>query len=221
MLMSMVFTFGYISGGHFNPAVTIGVVLIHQLKMRRASFYILCQVLGGMLAGLTGWVLLEKPEQLTPPKPMADSGMPVFRAFLAELIYTCCLVSVVLHVACSRQRDNHHYGLAIGMTVLASAYSVGKISGGSFNPAVATALHFQKCVSDHCRDLKFLPLYWLAPIVGAAVASFLFDVVHKKLVAEDTAIYRREDASGKALSGVFAPSDADQIDQKLVSQVNE
>jgi glycerol uptake facilitator-like aquaporin len=217
MLMAMVFTFGYISGGHFNPAVTIGVVLIHQLKKRRAFFYILCQLIGGLLAGLTGWVLLEKPENLHPPRPTADSGMPVFRAFFAEAIYTCCLVSVVLHVACSRQRDNHHYGLAIGMTVLASAYSVGKISGGSFNPAVATSLHIQKCVSDRCGDIKFLPLYWLGPLIGAGVASFLFEVVHKTLQVEDSSIYHREDASGKALSGFFQPAESE---RNLVEAVN-
>ena len=214
MLMAMVFTFGYISGGHFNPAVTLGVLLIHQLKKRRAFFYVMCQLIGGLAAGMTGWVLLDEPGNLTPPKPTSDKGMPVFRAFLAEAIYTCCLVSVVLHVACSRQRDNHHYGLAIGMTVLASAYSVGKVSGGSFNPSVATALHIQKCVSDHCGDIKFLPLYWLGPIVGAVIAAFLFQVVHHSFEVEESNVYNREDATGKAISGLHFR--LENSEQKLV-----
>lgn len=193
MLMAQVFAFGYISGGHFNPAVTLGVLLIRQLKMRRAFFYVLCQCLGGFLAALCGCVLLDTPANLHPPRPVADSGMPVFRAFFAEAIYSCCLVSVVLHVACSRQRDNHHYGLAIGMTVLASAYSVGHISGGAFNPSVATALHVQKCLSDGCGEfIKFLPLYWLGPSVGAGVAAFLFKVVHQSFELEETNVYVRE-----------------------------
>lgn len=194
MLVAMVFAFGYISGGHFNPAVTLGVLLIRQLKFRRAMSYFVCQFIGGILSGLVACVLLDRA--VSPPMPKASSGMPVLRAFLAEVIYTSCLVSVVLHVACSRQRDNHHYGLAIGMTVLASAYSVGSISGGAFNPAVATALHMQRCIISGCADtIKFLPMYWLAPLLGSGIAAFLFTLVHETFELEESNVYSRERAA--------------------------
>ena len=134
MLMTQVFAFGYISGAHFNPAVTLGVVLVGQLKLKRAAFYVFAQTVGGIAAGLLAVLLLDKAdmELFTPPSPVkledgTVAGGAIGRAFLSELIFTCCLVTVVLHVACSRQRNNNHYGLAIGMTVMSSAFSVGKI----------------------------------------------------------------------------------------------
>jgi len=194
MLMAQVFCFGYISGGHFNPAVTLGVVLIGQLKRRRAGFYLLAQVLASLAAALVGWGLQDAPGDLHPPAPELSpiTGEPdIARAFFSELIYTSCLVSVVLHVACSRQRDNQHYGLAIGMTVLASAFAVGGISGGGFNPSVATCLHLEKCFSGDCSVIKFIWIYWIAPLLGAALAAFLFMVV-THLATEEKGVYVRE-----------------------------
>ena len=211
MLMAQVFAFGYISGAHFNPAVTLGVVLVGQLKLKRASFYVLAQTLGGIAAGLLSILLIGDEDMLTfqPPQPVADAngkfgGTEIGRAFLSELIFTCCLVTVVLHVACSRQRNNNHYGLAIGMTVMSSAFSVGKISGGGFNPAVSTGLLIGKCiggsndgVADSCQPMRFLWLYWLAPFIGSVLASGMFLVVHA-MESEEGHIY--EDELNKELS---------------------
>jgi glycerol uptake facilitator-like aquaporin len=203
MLMAQVFAFGYISGGHFNPAVTLGVLLIGQVKARRAGFYVLAQLLGGILAAVISWVLIDETHSgfktTNAPKPLNDiltssvTSMTIFRALLAEFIFTSALVSVVLHVACSRQRDNHHYGLAIGMTVLASAYSVGGISGGAFNPAVATALHFQRLFMGDTAQIQYLWIYWVGDLLGACAAAGLFSIV---TAMEDTeAIYLREEKS--------------------------
>jgi len=193
MPMAQVFCFGYISGGHFNPAVTLGVVLIGQLKKRRAGFYLLSQVLASVAAALVGWGLQDYPDNLHPPSPQLDDAgeRQYARAFFSELIYTSCLVSVVLHVACSRQRDNQHYGLAIGMTVLASAFAAGPISGGGFNPAVATSLHLEKCFSGDCSLFQFIWIYWVAPLLGAGAAAFLFIVV-THLETEEKGVYVRE-----------------------------
>jgi len=193
MLMAQVFCFGYISGGHFNPAVTLGVVLIGQLKTRRAGFYFLAQILASVAAALVGWGLQDQPAILHPPVPeFSPEGVREYaRAFFGELIYTSCLVSVVLHVACSRQRDNQHYGLAIGMTVLASAFAAGPISGGGFNPAVASCLHLQKCFSGDCSQFEFIWIYWSAPLLGAGLAAFLFKVV-THLETEERGVYIRE-----------------------------
>jgi MIP family channel proteins len=192
MLMAQVFCFGYISGGHFNPAVTLGVVLIGQLKVRRACFYLLAQMIAALLAALVGWGLQDRPDSLNPPTPRVTEGeLEYARAFFSEMIYTSCLVSVVLHVACSRQRDNQHYGLAIGMTVLASAFAAGPISGGGFNPAVATSLHLQKCLAGDCSNFGYIWIYWVAPLLGAGAAAFLFIVV-THLETEEKGVYLRE-----------------------------
>jgi aquaporin Z len=132
-LMVMVYAGGHISGGHFNPAVTLGALVRGRIGPRDAAAYWVVQLVGAALAGgLVRWVIL----------PVHDtaktlSGHAMGAAFVVELLFTFALVYVVLNVATSRDHPNNSfYGLAIGFTVLAGAFAVGSISGGVFNPAV-------------------------------------------------------------------------------------
>jgi glycerol uptake facilitator-like aquaporin len=223
-----VFAFGYISGAHFNPAVTLGVVLIRQLKVRRATFYVFAQMLASVCAGVVGMFLIAPADKskVAPPMPVfnttdfSSTPQDICRAFFSELVFTVCLVTVVLHVACSRQRDNNHYGLAIGMTVMGSAFSVSSISGGGFNPAVATGLVVQECLAGQCRAARYLWLYWLAPLVGAAIAALLFEIVHA-LEVEEHYIYNvdkvrkqdseQQDAADKPLVTLLSASQGEAV----------
>ena len=90
-------------------------------------------------------------------------------AVITELTYTFALASVVLHVATTKaQEGNSFFGLAIGFTVAAAAVAAGGVSGGAFNPAVGTAL---PAVHGHGKDIW---IYWVGPLVGAAIAGLLF-----------------------------------------------
>lgn len=172
MLMSMVFTFGYISGGHFNPAVSFAVFLsTKEFTKDKLVVYILAQI-GGACCSALYCVMIHGPEFPT-PNPGLD-GLAIFRAFLAESVYTFVLASVVLHVACSKQKDNNFYGFAIGFAVLVAALCVGGVSGGAFNPAVATGLIVVRCLTAYCLPLANLWLYWTSEILGAFVASIFF-----------------------------------------------
>ncbi|KAH9578978.1 Major intrinsic protein [Trypanosoma melophagium] len=179
MLCVLVFTFGYISGGHFNPAVTFAVMLIRAIRMEEAVAYWIAQVIGGILGAVVGIIINGFPRHL--PAPQVHKNMPgyVFTGFIAEALFTGFLVTVVLHVAYSKQRNHHYYGLTIGMCLLAAGYSVGGVSGGAFNPAVATGLQLTKCIAaGYCIPLMHLWLYWAAPAAGALGASLLFKMTH-------------------------------------------
>ena len=176
MLGTLVFAFGYISGGHFNPAVTFGIMLIRGIDKYKGLMYIACQVMGGF-GVLFALALTEDAINFPAPEPNpngADHGKYAIKAFLAEFIFTFILVSVVLNVACSRQKENNFYGIAIGFTVTSAAYSVGGISGGGFNPAVATGLQLVKCFFGNCDGFTWFWMYWLAPMCGGAVAALFF-----------------------------------------------
>ena len=185
ILAVLVFAFGYISGGHFNPAVTLGVMLIHAIRIETAIAYCIAQVAGGILGAFFGLAIVGVQPGI--PAPEVFGGLPEFvvRAFIGEAIFTGALVTVVLHVACSKQKNNHYYGLAIGMCVLAAAYAVGGISGGAFNPMIATSLQVVKCAAVSCTPLLNLWLYWAAPASGALGASILFKMVHPVDVPSD------------------------------------
>ena len=174
MLMVMIFCFGYISGGHFNPSVTLAVFLsVADFKKHKLILYVIAQIAGSCAAGLY-YTMIQGPGSLVYPVPQALTFTAMLRTFLAESTYTFMLASVVLHVACSKQKNNNFYGFAIGMTVLAGALCVGSISGAAFNPAVATGLIFVRCLTLQCLGMATLWLYWLSHIVGSVVASIFF-----------------------------------------------
>ena len=135
ILMAMVYAGGHVSGAHYNPAVTLAVLVRRRIEIREAVGYWISQCIGGLLGSAV--VCAVAPTQTS---PMNLSGHAIVAAFVAELLVTFALCYVVLNVATSKDHpDNSFYGLAIGFTVAAGAVAVGGISGGAFNPAVAVA----------------------------------------------------------------------------------
>ncbi|EAN94139.1 aquaporin-like protein, putative [Trypanosoma cruzi] len=170
MFMCMVFTFGYISGGHFNPAVTMAVFLVRKLDFVRAVGYTICQTGASLGAGLVAMAIQGGTDIFVPYVDKAYVSSGIF----SELIFTFAIATVVLNVAYSRQSGNFFYGFAIGMTVAAGSASVGRISGGAFNPAAATGLQLALCLTGNCEPLASFWIYWMAPLVGSALAALLY-----------------------------------------------
>jgi aquaporin Z len=133
-LMVMVYAGGHISGGHYNPAVTMAALVRGRIHLRDAVGYWIAQVVGALVAGAAGRAIVNPAHVAT----LRLTGHAMTAAALAELFITFALCYVVLNVATSRDHPNNgFYGLAIGFTVAAGAFAVGGISGGVFNPAVA------------------------------------------------------------------------------------
>ena len=166
-LMVMIFAGGHISGGHFNPAVTLGVWLRGQCADKDVAPYMISQIIGAVLAAFAV-KFLKGGAAVTPLQP---ATLP---ALLAEFLFTFALVYVVLNTATAKGTSgNSFYGLAIGFTVLVGAFSVGNISGGAFNPAVAVGIS--------CMGLLPWPniwIYFVADFVGGAVAAGAFKAVN-------------------------------------------
>ena len=165
-LMVMVYAGGHISGGHYNPAVTLGALVRGRIGPRDAVAYWVVQLVGAALAGwLVHWVIL----------PVHDtaktlSGHAMGAAFVAELLFTFALVYVVLNVATSKDHPNNSfYGLAIGFTVLVGAFAVGSISGGVFNPAV-----FVGTAITGLFAWSTIWVYFLAQLLAGALAGLTF-----------------------------------------------
>jgi aquaporin Z len=134
MLMVMIYAGGHISGGHYNPAVTMAALVRRRISATDAVGYWIVQALAGIAAGAAARAIVNPLHVRT----LTLSGHGLVAAALVELIFTFGLCYVVLNVATSKdQLKNGFFGLAIGFTVLAGAFAVGGISGGAFNPAVA------------------------------------------------------------------------------------
>jgi aquaporin Z len=133
-LMVMIYAGGHISGGHYNPAVTMGALVRGRIGIGEAVGYWAAQVVGGVIAGWIGRAVVNPPAVAT----LTLTGHAETAAAVVELIGTFALSYVMLNVATSKdQPGNGFFGLAIGFTVAAGAFAFGGISGGVFNPAVA------------------------------------------------------------------------------------
>lgn len=165
-LMVMIFAGGHISGAHYNPAVTLGVLLRGKATPSDLAGYWVAQLVGAALAAFT--VRSLKGDYTVAPLEPA-----VGAALLAEFLFTFALVFVVLNVATAKGNEgNSHYGLAIGFTVTVGAYAVGGISGGAFNPAVALGITLLGLTA--AADIW---IYLLANLAGGAAAALLFNAL--------------------------------------------
>jgi aquaporin Z len=171
-LMVMIYAGGHFSGGHYNPAVTLGVTLRGKATWAEAGPYMVAQVLGGLAAA--GLVLFIKGGQVVPAgPPPTDYGIPA--KLLAEFLFTFALVYVVLNSATAKGTEgNSFYGLAIGFTVVVGAFAVGPVSGGAFNPAVAVGVTTMGLV-DPVTNI-WIPL--VADFAGGAAAGLLFNALN-------------------------------------------
>ncbi len=179
MLMVMVYMGGHISGAHYNPAVTIAVYLRGAMEKRDILPYIGAQLLGAWLAASA--VHLITGETFA-PAPGADYG--AIQALLSEIIVTFALVLVILNVATSKATEgNSYYGLAIGFTVMAGAYSVGDISGAAFNPAVGAGPIIVDALAGD-GSFSNLWIYIVGPVLGSLGAIPVFRMQNPEEAAE-------------------------------------
>lgn len=174
MLMSMVFTFGGFSGGHFNPSVSFAALMINELKLKPFLMYVAAQFAAAICAALYATTIIG----LDLPTPTTSGLLDVWQTLLAEAAFTFALSSVMLHAQYSRQRSHDFAGLAAGMIVVAGGFSVfGGFKNGAFNPAVAVGIQIVSCITGDCKPLIHVWLYLLAPTAGAFLASFLYNIL--------------------------------------------
>ena len=166
-LMVMVYAGGHISGGHYNPAVTLAVWMRGRHATTDLAPYWVAQFAGALIAAFTA--------KFVTGSRFDDPLVPrVGPALFAELLFTFALVWVVLNVATSkRTTGNSFYGLAIGMTVMAGAFSVGAVSGGAFNPAVAIGMSTMGIVAP-----SSIWIHIVGDFLGAAVAAIGFRILN-------------------------------------------
>ena len=170
-LMIMVYMGGHISGGHYNPAVSLAALMRGALPSGDFLPYVVSQVAGATVAALVVNIITG---QTFAPAPAATAS--TLGALLVELLYTFALALVVLNVATSKKTEgNSYYGLAIGMTVMAAAFAGGGISGGAFNPAVGLGPTIINATMGG-GSWASLWLYLVGPFLGGALAAIVFKI---------------------------------------------
>lgn len=164
-LIAFVYAFSHVSGAHFNPAITISLWVTKKIEGSVAAVYIICQLLGAILAaalveGFFGGAYQTIPRVIT---------LDVFPTILLEAFLTFFLVLVFYGTLVDRRSHTSHGGLAIGLVFAALVLIGYELTGGVMNPAKAFGPAF---IANFWNDQL---VYWIGPIVGAVAAGLLYE----------------------------------------------
>jgi MIP family channel proteins len=168
-ILVMIYAFGAVSGGHFNPAVTFGFLVTRRIGFGGAITYWIAQLVG---ASLAAWVLLRAwhgPTEAHLGAPAVAAGVSPMLAMCLEGLMAFMLVIVIFGSAVDPRASKGFAGLAIGLTLVGNILAGGALTGASFNPARAFG---PALLSGYWQDQW---LYWVGPLLGGAIAALLYD----------------------------------------------
>lgn len=173
VLAGLTYAGWHVSNAHYNPAVTLAVLMSGKIDRTDALYYVIAQVAGSLAAALFGVFLLNSGGAATIATHVSKNGLC---ALVAEFLGAFALVYVILHVMYTRNETSiAHYGIAVGSVLTAMTWSLGSISGGVFNPALA----FGASITGMYEWSDFW-LYVIGALLGAAAAASAYQVLTRK-----------------------------------------
>jgi len=181
-LMCMIYAVGDVSGAHFNPAVTVAVLLsrLDTIGLSRALKYIGSQILGAIFAAFTYMFIAKGETFYFGRRPVGGNAFwPQIAA--AEILFTMVLCLVVLGVAVSkRTASKDMFGFAIGSCIIVGGCAAGAASGGVLNPAVSIGISTVNLTRNEGAGatLVRMLLYSLFQMIGGAIAALIVRVTH-------------------------------------------
>ncbi|MGN8246534.1 aquaporin [Cellulomonas soli] len=197
-LVAAIASVGHISGGHFNPAVTLGAVLAGRTPARDLLPYWLVQVVAGIAATAVLFVVANTLPALdgqvtsffaaaangygehSPIAAQGIEGFPVLAALLIEFVATAVFVGVILAVT-DRRASSVNAAVVIGLTLAALLLVAIPVTNGGLNPARSLAA----AVFSGSELLKQVWVFWVAPLLGAAVAALVYRAFATSPALED------------------------------------
>jgi MIP family channel proteins len=173
VVTAMIYTLGPISAAHFNPAVTLAFTIARRFPLRHVPAYFAAQLAGAVLASFLHQVLYGGTLAARAHYGATTPAVPVGAAVGFEIILTFLLMLVIMAVATDRRVPGAVPGLAIGLTVALCATFGGPATGASMNPVRSLA----PALFAGGSALSALPLYLIAPPVGAVLAALCYELL--------------------------------------------
>jgi MIP family channel proteins len=173
---------GHISGGHFNPAVTLGFVVTRRIEGRLAATYWFAQLIGAVLAAfMLTWLLPQNQvDAVNLGAPAVGNGIGAGSAVVIEGVLTFFLVWVIFATAADpRGTFASIAGLAIGLTITLDIYIGGPYTGAAMNPARAFG---PDLVQNFWSDAW---VWWVGPLVGGALAALVYEHLYLRPVSPE------------------------------------
>ena len=181
-VLTMAYAVGYISGGHFNPAVTIGLAVAGRFSIPRVIPYIVAQVVGAIIAALVLYVIVDASFGQAGIGGFAANGYgdlspgkySMVSAFVSEAVLTCFFLLVILGSTDSRAPSGFA-PIAIGLCLTLVHLISIPITNTSVNPARSLS----QAIFAQGAYLSQVWLFWVAPIIGAIAAGIIHQILFK------------------------------------------
>nr|DAD35661.1 TPA_asm: hypothetical protein HUJ06_006301 [Nelumbo nucifera] len=168
IVMVMIYAVGHISGGHFNPAVTITFAIFRGFPWAQVPIYVMAQVVGSTFGSATLYLLFPvKPKDYFGTLPVGSD----IQSLVLEIIISYLLMFVISGVATDDRAIGELAGIAIGMTILLNVVIAGPVSGASMNPARSLG----PAIVMH--QYKSIWVYIVGPIVGTIAGAFSYNLI--------------------------------------------
>ena len=172
--------FGYVSGGHFNPAISVASAAAGRTSLKALPVYVVAQLIGAVLAVVILWVVIQGVPELAETRTVFSAlangygveygaGFPLASALLTEVVGAALLTAVFLGATAGR-KPAATAAFAVGVTYVVLLTFLAPITGGSLNPARSTAV----ALFGDSNALGQLWLFWVAPILGALIAGLIY-----------------------------------------------
>ena len=177
VLAVMISALGHISGGHFNPAITIGMLTANKITLRPALTYLIAQLSGAAAAGFLLQFIIPSPawQPVHLGAPSLGPGITIVQAVTVETVLTFFLALAVCGVALDPKGSwNAVAGFGIGTVLIFDILVGGLITGAAMNPARAFGPALAAGYWNHHA------VYWFGPLTGAVLATFLYTTVFLK-----------------------------------------
>jgi MIP family channel proteins len=185
-LLAGIASVGSISGGHFNPAVTISMFASGRFSRKRVPAYIVAQLAGATLAAAVTLALVGMTAaslagvDLGSNLPNLSLPTPIFSAVLAEIVGTTFLAMAVLGSTDPDSSGISWGSSSIGLVLAASIWALGSISGAALNPARAFGPAFVSLLFTDTPMLYYW-IYVVGPILGGLLAATLYRLIYKRV----------------------------------------
>ena len=172
-VVAMAYTIGGISGCHINPAITLGCLLAKRISGKDAIMYIVFQVIGAFIGSAILFALTSTTEVEGIGANMCQAGVTPVGGLIAEVVFTCVFVLVVLGTTDSKKGAGNFAGLAIGLSLILVHLVCIRYTGTSVNPARSIA----PAIFQGGQALTDLWIFIVGPFVGAALAACIWKLV--------------------------------------------
>lgn len=182
-LVVAIYAFGPISGAHFNPAVTIGLWAGKKFPTGDVIPYIIAQVIGSFIA--SGALLAISGPQASTIGALGGVGpfgdITMVGMFIAEFLGTALLMYVIMATAVDKKAPAADAALSIGLVLAGIVIAIGNYTGSGVNPARSLSPMVLNYFVSGANAFVYYPIYLIAPILGAIVAVYLYDYMHKEI----------------------------------------